>query len=318
MVAGALTGLDYDFARSGRPNPEIGFGRVLALLALVALAWRISRGRLPDSLWASLAIAVSYWALGALGAGLFAREPALAKYVYPGMIVALLVATDAARGIRISPRATAVLFAIAAIGVATNVALLRDGGSFLRNVYTEPVRAQLAAVEVARDHVAPTFNPFEEVPDAAPDAITIRAEPYLSSVDRFGSPAFSIPQLEQRGEQVRHDADLALVHALELDLRPGGRLSGAGCETVRPRPARAPIRFELAPGANTLRANSASPVSVEVMRFADELSVPVGTLEPRRAATLSIPGDEATRPWIAVVAGARSVTVCNPGNEGVG
>jgi hypothetical protein len=313
LVGGALTGLNYDFSGSGRPLPDIGWGRIIAVLAIGALAWRISRGDLPKSLWESLAIALSYWAIAALAAGTLGRVPVLVKYVYPGGIVALLVATAAAGGLRFTRASLTVLFGVAAASLLMNIAALRDAGTFFRNVYSSGVQARLGALEVTRGTVAPGFNPFGEAPDPALDAAGTSAEAYFAAVDRYGSPALSPAELEQLPAGLRETVDFVLARALRLRLDPvSGAPPTGSCERLEAEPGQ-PIGFELPRGGVNLRVKGAAPAVLTVGRFADRPSVELGRLTPGETAVLRVPSDSSSKPWLASVQQARSVEVCRVG-----
>jgi hypothetical protein len=309
-VAAAVSGLAYNFSSPPRPDLEIGWGRLVAIAAVAGLVWRVRRGGVPTSLWASVAILLAYWVIGALAVGTLGRVPTLVKYVYPGSVAALLVATDAAWGVRFSRLGLAALFGAVAVSLATNIALLRDGGAYFRDTYSDPVRAQLAMVELARDEVSPDFNPFTAVPEAAPDAITLHTGPYLEAVDRFGSPAFTLSELQRQDDPVRHTADLVLARATGLRLEPARAGSAAVCRTVQPPAPGEGVTVDLPPGTTTLTADAYSPAGVQLKRFAQLATVPIGELSPGEAVELSIPPDTASRPWQASVSPVRSLRVC--------
>jgi hypothetical protein len=294
-VTAALAGLDYGFAGLSH-FVELDWGRVVALVAVVALALRIRRGNVPPSLWVSLGILLSVWTLGALVFGP-TREPAANRFTYMGAVGVLLVATDAARSVRFSRPGLAALFAAAAVSLATNLALLRDGSTATRDDSTE-IRAQFAMLELARDHVDPDFSPGVWSP------INEGAGAYFTVVDRYGSLGLPLPELEREADSVRQSADAMLARALRLRLErsPSG---GAGCRELRETAG-----FELPPGGASLRATGADQSAVGVGRFADLPSLNVGRVSGGEWVTLRIPPDSSPRSWRASIEGAKSVEVC--------
>jgi hypothetical protein len=313
VVTNALAGLDFDFPGSPSDGIESGWGRVLAAAAVVALALRIRRGSLPASLWVSLGIVLTFWALGALAFDAILRAPGNGRYLFMGAVGVLLVATDAARSIRFSRLGLLALFAGAAFSVATNVAILRDGAAFFRDGYSTPARAEFAMLELARDRVDPDVDAApagSESPLALPG---LPAGPYLAVVDRYGSLGLTLPELERESEGVRQHADRTLARILELGLEPSraGTPDG-GCLQLRTTEPDGPIGFRLPPGGAILRARGAAPAAVTVGRFAVP-SAEVGSLVPGEAATLGIPTDWSSRPWLASIGGAESVEVCPAG-----
>jgi hypothetical protein len=309
-VSAAVSGLGYDFS-DPLGKLELGWGRVLAAFAVVALAVRIRHGNVPASLWASLAIVLVFWTLGALVSDPLVRLPGIGRYIDMGTVGVLLVATDAARGLRFSRLGLSILFTACAVSMATNIALLRERGADFRDQYSAPVRARLSMVELARARVRPDFAPLAGVP-----ALSFTASPasaYVAIVDRYGSPAYSLAELESRPEGDRRMADRALARALRLHLEraPSGTVSHR-CVRARAQPTE-PIGFELPQGGATLRAEGAGAAELALGRFGDVPAAELGALAPGRAMKLALPPDASPRPWTAAVTGASSVEVCELG-----
>ena len=312
-VAAALTGLGYDFggtsdpfAGPAPPALELGWGRILAALAVIALVVRIRRGHLAPSLWTSLGILVTFWALAALVTGVGTRAPTAIRYIFPGSVAVLLVATDAARASRFSRFGLAALFIAALLSVATNVALLRDGAAWFRDVQSGRIGAQFAMLELARDRVNPGFDPVGIVPEL----VSVRAAEYFATIDRYGSPAPSVAELERQNEDIRESADQILARALALRLEASSSRPDGGCRQLNAVQTEAPLGLELPRGGASLRVQAPGPAAVTLGRFGELPSVEFGSLSPRQTATLRIPPDASPRPWRAGVAGASSVEVC--------
>jgi hypothetical protein len=301
-----LAGLDFDFTgEASEVGGELGWGPILAVAAVAALALRIRRGNVPPSLWASLGIVLSFWALGSFALSEL-RVPSSDRYAYMGAVGVLLVATDAARGIRFSRLGLAALFAACAISLATNFASLRDAGNSYRNDYSIPTRAQFTVLELARAHVDPDFtgvralNVFAEV---AP------AERYFEVLDRYGPIGLSLPELESQSESVRQGADQVLASALELRLEPTSARPAGNCQRAVSAELGAPVIFELPAEGATFSSTGGASATVRLGRFGAP-SVEMGGLPPGAAAKLRIPPDSSPKPWAAVVTGASSVEMC--------
>ena len=302
VIAG-LAGLNYDFAAEMSDAIDLAWGRVLAALAAVALALRIRRGDVPVSVWAFLAIGLTYWSLGALASDPF-RSPGSVRYIYMGSVAVLLVGVAALPPLRLSKRGLAILFAVAALCLGSNLALLRDGGNRFRD-YSAGVQSQLAVLELARDRVDPDFDPPEV------DLVTAPASAYFAVLDRYGSAAYPLAELQRQGEEVREAADRGLADALELRLeasRPAVRADG--CEMVSGDTPGMAVLVDLPRGGAALRARGPTAAGLTLGRFGELPSVELGSLSPRQPATLRIPPDASPRPWRAAVAGASSVEVC--------
>jgi hypothetical protein len=136
------------------------------------------------------------------------------------------------------------------------------------------------------------------------------AATYFGVVDRYGSPAPSLSELERQGEDVRQGADRILASALGLRLEASSSRPDGGCRRLRAEQPGAPVGFELPRGGASLRVRAAGPAAVSLGRFATLESVEAGELSPGERATLRIPSDSSPRPWRASVAGASSVEVC--------
>ena len=171
----------------------LDWGRPLAV-ALGGLAiWRAYRiERIPRSFWVVLTIGLAFWVLGGfdLKPG---RVPWASRYQLLGGIFVLLVAAELLRGVPLGRRLLGPALVVVAASVASN-------GLFLHEAYesyassTEVVRGNLTALEIARDTVDPSFYLEEEFADTGFDHID--AGSYFAAVDDFGSPAYTVAELQ--------------------------------------------------------------------------------------------------------------------------
>jgi hypothetical protein len=294
----------------GIASPDgLDWGRPLAVLLGGLAVLRIYRmERIPNSLWVVLGIVLSFWILGGLDlkAG---RAPWVSRYQLSGVVLMLLVATELLRGVKLERRLIAPALVVVAAAVASNILFLEESyESYKRTSQIE--RADLAAVEIARDRVDPGFVLSEDI--AGTGYLPVEAGAYLSARDAFGSPAYSVAELEAAPGEARIPADKVLAAALGVELRPTPappRLPPT-CRTVR-TDAAAPAIVELPRGVTFLHAGK-SPVAVELGRFADEYPVRLGRLERGDWATVRIPADRSDRAWRARLSGSGTVTVCGP------
>jgi hypothetical protein len=304
-VTAAVSGLSYDFSGAGLGlHLDTGWGRPLALALAALLGLRLRRGGIPWSLWVSLGTLFALWAAEGMVTGPL-RPPDAGRYLYPAAVLGLLVAADATSGTRASRRALGILVALTAVALATNLAQLRNGARFLRS-YAPAVRAQLTAIELARDHVAPGF-----VPAAGPLAAfgtQVRPRNLFPAIDRNGSFALSLEELRTEAEPARELADSTLAAALRLRLGPA---SGPRGKCVRVERRTGPTVEILArPPGVAIRA--ATGGSVTLRRFGGAPRVALGRLAARAFAEIRIPPDRAHEPWLLVVQSAAApVTVCD-------
>ena len=101
--AGAITGVNIPWSRFGSVDsvtqaPASPLGWLVALLILVVVIWRIIRGNVPRSLYASIGILATYWLAAALADFPSVGRYRRLRYVYPSSIGLLLVLVAAAQG----------------------------------------------------------------------------------------------------------------------------------------------------------------------------------------------------------------------------
>jgi hypothetical protein len=279
----------------------LDWGRPLAVLLGALAVWRAYRlERVPRSLWVVLAIGLSFWILGgfALKEG---RVPWASRYQLIGASFILLVAAELLRGVRLDRRLLPVALTVVAASVASN-------GVFMHDAYrsyassTEIVRGNLTALEIARDTVDPAFFLEEEFADTGFDHID--AGSYFAAVDEFGSPAYSIEELEASSEPARFAADKVLLNALRIVVEPisSSAVPDQGCfEVEGSRP------FDVPGGGVAIVARSEPVTDIEMRRFATGAEYPVDFqtgVPAHRAAAVAVPPDLSRKPWKMKLTGA--------------
>lgn len=305
-MAAAVTGLSYNFDNPTSYTIDSPWGYVVAAIAVAALVMRVRRGAVPAALWTSLAVLLSFWLSTALVTHL-AAEPDQDRYVYDAAVVALVVAADAAAGIRFSHRAIVAVAAVTLFSLVTNLALMRAAGGYLRSPSAAD-KAELGAVDIARNHASANFDPVGEPTLGFLIGGMGGVGPYLAAVARNGSFADTPAELRRAPEADRQLADGNLVGALGLRLVPASsRPAGAACLTTPSRP-NGTIDLTVRPPGLLIRAAVAQQIRVH--RFASAGGQTIGTLKPGSFSELRIPADGAPDPW-HVVADSGPVTVCS-------
>ena len=291
----------------------LDWGRPLAVLLGGLAVWRLYRiERIPRSLWVVLAIVLSYWILGGFDVK-SGRVAWASRYQYPAAAMVLLVAADLLRGVKLERRLAIPALAIVVAAVASNLLFLHESyESYERTSRLE--RADLAAVEIARDSVEPGLILGEDIADTG--YVPVEAGAYLSARDAFGSPAYTEAELEAAPEEARIPADKVLAAALGVELEPGASApqSQRGCRTLRLTAAE-PAAVELPPGGALLRPGGGASIEVELGRFADGFPVEIGSLGGGWS-RLTIPTDRSTRPWRARLSGSGTATICDGEGNG--
>ncbi len=287
----------------------LDWGRPLAV-ALGGLAlWRAYRvDRLPRSFWVFLTIGLAFWVLGGfdLKPG---RVPWASRYQLLGGAFVLLVAAELLRGVPLGRRLLGPALVVVAASVASN-------GLFMHEAYesyagsTEIVRGNLTAMEIARNTVDPAFFLEEEFADTGFDHID--AGSYFAAVNDFGSPAYTVAELQESSEAARFAADKVLLNALRVGVEPIPRsaMPDHRCSTVNSSQL-----FTVPAGGVAIGAGATPVTDIKMTRFATpgenaplpiDFQAGVGAGEATR---LAIPRDLSTVPWKLQLEGGPA-TVC--------
>src|SRR5262249_40736007 len=95
----SLTGL-VQFGQGPGPG-GLEWGRPLLVAALGLGGWRLHRmGRIPRGLWVALALAGTFWVLAGLNVKP-GRGPTESRYLLPGAVFVLMIASELLRGVRV-------------------------------------------------------------------------------------------------------------------------------------------------------------------------------------------------------------------------
>jgi hypothetical protein len=299
---------------------------LLAVATVVALGVRAFATRLPASFWAILAAVLVLFAAPAFAPGEL-RVPYAPRYLFPGVIMLLLLLSEALRGVSLKTTralggAVAALVAIFGFGISSNAIVLEKSAQTW-GTRGEHVRAELAAVDLAGGEIDPTFRK-EVLTHAA-----IWPATYLATSE-YGSPAFNPSELRSQPGYVRRVADMTLARALNLHLtripslplRAGSRPSKVltsgkvrepmpGCVTLLPSGAPATSQIQLPRWGVTLAAAPGSAVKLALARFGPTYSYALDPLRPHRVESLRIRPDPGRTPWRLLIRAARQdVTVC--------
>lgn len=307
----------------------LDWGRPLVVAAAALAAWHLHKlGKVPEWFWVAIATAGTFWVLAGLNEKP-GRDPSSSRYQYLGAVFVLLLAAELVRGVRLKRGALA-LAAIVAVGALTsNVYLLVKAYESYRST-SELERADLAAVEIARDTVEPAFVLEEEIADTA--YVHVDAASYLSAADEFGSPAYTAKELLDSPEPARFAADKVVFNALRVGTAPAPAIParaapGAtvgpdglvaipheGCVAIAPDGPGPLLR--LPPGGVVIAAGREPVTNIKMRRFArKDFSVDFRSgVDARQAIAIPIPRDGSAEPWKVRLEGG-AATVCGLGRE---
>jgi hypothetical protein len=313
---GAISGLAIPFSRFGDPAP-IGtappgpLGWIVAVLLVVAVAWRLYRGGYSPTIFASLGILGTYWLAAALSDPLLLGEQADAvRYVLPGSVGILLVLTDASNGLRPRGGWAVTLLAIFAFSLVMNIVFLRDGAAYLRE-QSARAKARLAMLELANGWVpgdgpvggegSPRYQLAGVIPflGYGPDR-----EEYLAAVADHGSPADDLDEIRGQPDSERAVADDALRQAYALGLNPttAPRGNTEACTNL----AATDGPFQASAGGFYVRPLGREPVAMAASRFGPAPGFSLGAALPDRWSWVLIPTDPAPEPWYATLTSGKA------------
>jgi hypothetical protein len=289
-AAASLAGVGIDLTEPGLALVDPSWGPPALLAALVAVAVAIRRRGLSPPLWAALAFLAALCLSLAMAYGPL-RVPNATRYLFPVAIGILLVLAAAYRGARPSRNALIAIAALTVIGLGSNLWLLGERGTALREASAE-TRARLAMIELERELVPPGFTFSFQVP--------VGAAKYLRAVDRFGSPAVGVEELAGEPVAAREAADQTLAAIVMPKLGPAD-----DAERCR-EPASAEV--VVPEGGAVLRSPAGG--TLRLRRFAPEPTIEAGILLPDAEASIELPVDAAAEPWLASIEGGGELAVC--------
>ncbi len=329
VMAAAATGV-FQWPTRHFLNP-LSYAIAGAIVGVTAA--RALMRRMPPEFWAILAALIVLFGAPAFAPG-GVRTPEATRYIFPGVVMLLLLLAELARDVSFSTRqarvaggavAALLLFAIVcnAIVLERNARMWAAAGSRLR--------AELTAVDLARGHVGGLFR-AEDPTIPGPNqtrSFELTAMGYFATETDFGSPAFTPAQLRQEPASVRQAADFVLARALALHLSPvptmpptgdhrprvlattaAVRPSSSGCRTILPG-GPAAFQLELPPRGIALVGASQARAQLSLARFGDPYSVPLEAPPSSRIARLRIPPDPDPTPWKLSIRGStRPIDAC--------
>ena len=309
-AAGALVGLSQEYYVM----------LAVAFAALIVWAWT-RPGPPPLRLLTVVTMPVGFWLLTAIGRAQD-MQPTTSRYLLPGAIFVALVACEALRGVRFSPRLAPIAVVFVVFASVTHVAALRTHAHALRENFTSDVRAEVAALSLARE-AGPIQASFRPDILRAPD---IFAGPYFAAVDDLGEPvpdpagtlaaAFSGPR--QSADRTFFDALRARVETTvspALGESPPAVVEGAprpagGACVLVPGGGRAVMT--LPAGGLSMRTSGPGRATVGLRRWGSTFT-PTNGLDPKAWGVVAVGRDrERDRtPILLLVEGAADVRVCS-------
>ncbi len=324
----ALTGL---FAEAGGSENvfQLGPGQALAGASLVALgAAAVGWGyRPPRAAIPALLALLALWATTGMVASP-ARQPEVARYIYSGVVLLLLLAGEAIAASPVSRRGAVALTCVCAIGLVPNVQAIHDAGAFFREQSNQD-RAVFGAADLLPSQVEEEtlLETDSEQPGGGVADLPYPLSSYRAAKRDHGSPAYSLDELKAADPASREGADLLIARALPIGLTPasggprpfpagtrvareGGRLRWQeGCVAFEPLTTSAQLLVPLLPGGLWIRPDPGVPVGVGLRRFGDGFAVGAEAIGGH-ASEIRLPAGAAGREWQVQLRPQQQLLVC--------
>ena len=301
---------------AGVESAALEWGRPLLLLAAAIVAVRWYRlGRPTNRTLGTLAVLLAFWCATGLNASIVSL-PTATRYVYIGVVLVVLFASEVVRDTRVPVWATAAVVAVATAAAVANFTVLRDA---VPNLVTtaQKERGGLAALELARDRVDPALVLNPQNSDVDYLGHQLDAGSYLSAVDAYGSPAYTPAELAGASEVARVAADKVSGAALRIGLAPGAISGGQRC--LRVNAASGPT--VPVPAGGLVIRTLAGEVNAALRRYArTSFPLSLGPFPRGQDQLLRISPDRSAVPWILQLTGSGRAQVCPAptGNQGDG
>ena len=285
-VLGSWSGLSFDFVRSGAVQPGTGIGPVLAAAALVALGWRIATRGADFRLWTVIAVALALFAAQTLAVGGIERYPEMPRYLYPGLIVVMLVVVEALRGFAWSRATFVALWLITAISLLTSFSLLRQQSEG-REWKAEQTRIEVTAVSLLAD--TPSPPPVSRQPRRM---VTDDFDP--KTAGDYGDLGYDPATLSDRPVEIGNGVDRFLYESLKPGLQATTvPFVKADCEPLKAING----RYRISLPRNGAVITSTREAKLTIGRFGSGRSLKIGTVTPNSPQLLKLRYDGEPTPW---------------------
>lgn len=299
-IAGLATG-----DGSEPEQPHLIWGKIGAVILLALAIWRVRRmDRIPRSLISTAAGGLCLLLLLALAQDAYlaygaheARPPTASRYQLPIAVFIVLVAADLLKGLAVRTWMLSVAAVLAIFAISGGIQLMTDKAHERWEPASAYTRATLLGIEAASPAPDFVFRPGT--------SFDVTADQYLTAVEDFGSPAFSLEEMQAREAPFRATADASLIDA------SGIVLNGSPPAASRPcRPLAVGGTLAVDPGSYVLFNLGSGDMSVNLTRFGDQPGSAIGAILGDARAGLELPAGNVDLPWTISVFGEGPAKVC--------
>lgn len=326
---GSIVGV-FTVPGSRTPGFDLSAGQALAGASLVALlALALARGyRFGKATAPALVALLSFWILTA-GVASADRQPFSSRYLYVSVVLLLLVLAWEIGASPLRRQGAMALSAVCAFALLPNIRELTYGADYARD-QSEINRAVMGTANLLEGQALETTlleDRADLVADQHPD-LGFPLEQYEASERRFGTPAFSVEQIEEAGNEARAAADHLIARALPIEVKPatraprplppslgtsqtGGVLERRiGCLRFVPLAVGAQVNLRLPASGLWIRPAAGPAVPIGVRRFDDMFGIQIGPALGGRASVVTLPSDSASRDWRAQLVTEQPLLLC--------
>ncbi|MEA2146617.1 MAG: hypothetical protein QOG59_2204 [Solirubrobacteraceae bacterium] len=291
------------------------YGPVLALAAVIGLAWRLrATAPVAPRTVALLVMVLAFWLITGIGRGAFQAGVLVlsetgdeSRYVYIGAVLLIVLVVELAQDFAPSPGVAAGLAVLLLSALASNFGALRQQAQYLRSSGADTA-AYLGTLDMTRGVVAPGF------PSAGFLLGIVDAGAYFAAERELGSPAWSSSRLAVAADGVRQAADhqLIAIHGVTLTA-PTAAQTPTGCRRVSaastPGAVAGPGLAVTVPASGVEVQAAGAPATVALRRFSSQFET-LGTIAPGARAVLRIGPDGVSQPWQLLVTPTGDAAVC--------
>lgn len=291
-ILSAITGFGYGLSSTTVSGPDDIIGPALAVLAIAATLWRLSRGSVPKGFWVTLSMGVTLWSIQCL-----ASDPAFpgfrtaesTRYLFPGAIVVFMIAAELLAGKSWSKPAYGAFVALALFGLASNVHQIFEYSDQYQGESTEQRRV-VTAESIFLDESNGSRVPEPTGPVIGADILELNQS---MAVRPYGGINLSTRTMLELPESDRAKTDQQLASSFGLELVPVAT-SGSLCRAVLRSPD-GTYESGLPSGQVLLEANH--PGRVSLGRFAETDPVDLGMLDAGESRSLTTAETLVDVPW---------------------
>ena len=306
-ILSAITGFGYGLTSTTASGPDGLIGPALAVIAIAATLWRLSRGAIGKGVWVTMSIGATLWAIQCL-----ASDPAFpgfrtadsTRYLFPGAIVVFMIAAELTAGKTWSKPAYGAFIAVTLFGLASNVQQITaysdqymgESTDQRRIVTTRSIHLDELGGRRAQPLTEPVIGPtFQQLVDA------MARRPY-GGINLSTEKMLDLPE----ADRIETDRQLASSFGLELT---ADAVPGRDC-VVLDKSGRGRYESILPPGRVALQAGRRGG-EVSLGRFSDGDPVKLGRLRAGESKGLITARTRVSAPWRVYFTGP-GLRICRP------